>query len=224
MKFETLGSPARGAAEDNVNTQPPTPEGDSPDRLPPATPEPGGIAEPVRWGRLVKALGAIGRVVTSILAVICIVLFVWLVFVVTWQVFTRQVIRNSAPWTTEAATYSLVALGVIAIAYVYSERGHIAVEMFVEKLPPRAQKVQGVIIELVVVFFTVFVFVWGGSRVAVNAWDQSMAILPMTVGQVYLVLPIAGVLIVFYALTHIVGILAGAAKPLPDFDENAEAI
>ena len=40
----------------------------------------------------------------------------------------------------------------------------------------------------------------------------------------FLVLPIAGVIIVFYSLTHVVGILAGVEKPVPEFDENAEAI
>ena len=205
-----------------MNSSPPPPEDAAPASASPD--EPGRDAGPVRWPGLVRALDAARRVVTAVLALICIVLFVWLVFVVSWQVFTRQVLRNSAPWTAEAATVSLVVLAIVAIAYVYSERGHIAVETFIEKLPPAAQKVQAVIIELIVIFFTSFVFIWGGARVAESAWDQSMAILPITVGQVYLLLPLSGVLIVFYSATHIVGVLAGSEKPLPRFDENAEAI
>lgn len=213
-----------------MNSQPPgddipgtgptdTPDEDRPD---PAVSDASAPAGPVRWRGLMAGIGAVRRVVTWALAALCIVLFVWLVFVVSWQVFTRQVLRNSAPWTSEAATFSLVLLAIIAIAYVFSERGHIAVEMFVEKLPPNLQKVMGVVIELITIFFTVFVFIVGGARVAENAWEQSMAILPFTVGQVYIVLPIAGVLIVFYCLTHIIGILAGVEKPVPDFDETAE--
>jgi len=171
-----------------------------------------------------RMLDAVRRGVTGILAVICIVLFVWLVIVVCWQVFTRQVLHDSAPWTSEAATVSLVVFAMVAIAYVYSERGHIAVEMFIEKLPLAGQKVIAVVIELLVMFFTAFIFIWGGIRVSENAWGQSLSILPLSVGQIYLVLPVAGVLIVFYSLVHTLRVIAGAEKPLPEFDENAEAI
>lgn len=171
-----------------------------------------------------RALEVARRVVTAVLAALCIILFVWLVAVVCWQVFTRQVLHDSAPWTSEAATVSLVVFAMIAIAYVYSERGHIAVEMFIEKLPLAGQKIVAVLIELTVIFFTCFIFIWGGIRVAENSWGQSMSILPLSVGQIYLVLPVAGVLIVFYSLIHLLRVTAGVEQPLPEFDENAEAI
>lgn len=65
-----------------------------------------------------------------------------------------------------------------------------------------------------------------GARVPIlfDAWGQSLSSLPLTIGQVYLVLPIAGVLIVFFSLVHIVGILSGAENPIAEIDENAEAI
>lgn len=170
----------------------------------------------------VLAIGS--RAVTAVLAFLSMALFVWLVFVVCWQVFTRQVLHDSAPWTSEAATVSLVVFAMIAVAYVYSERGHIAVEMFIGKLPLAGQRITAVIIELIVMFFTVLVFIWGGIRVSENAWGQSLSILPFTVGQVYLVLPIAGVLILLYSLIHTVRVIAGIEAPLPEFDENAEAI
>ncbi|WP_165310816.1 TRAP transporter small permease [Microbacterium protaetiae] len=195
-----------------------------PDDEPHGGTPPGGEHGPVRWGGLVRVLSAIRRVVNAVLATLCIILFVWLVVVVAWQVFTRQVLHNSAPWTSEAATYSLVLLAIMAIAYVYSERGHIAVEMFVQKLPERGQTIMGLVIELIVIFFTVFVFIIGGARVAESTWHQKMAILPFSVGEVYVVLPLAGVLIVFYSIAHIIGILSGAEKAMPEFDENAEAI
>nr|WP_255622333.1 TRAP transporter small permease [Tessaracoccus sp. OS52] len=138
-----------------------------------------------------------------------------LVIIVAWQVFTREIVKNSAPWTQEAALFTFVVLAMLSAAYVFSERGHIAVEMLVEKLPMRGQKVMGIIIELVVIFFFISVFIMGGLRVAENAWGQGISTLPLTVGQIYLVMPLAGVLTCFYSLTHIVGILAGVEKPVP---------
>jgi TRAP-type C4-dicarboxylate transport system permease small subunit len=208
--------------EDSVTSQSPAPGDSSPDATPPdaTAPETAAIATTGFF----RVLDIARVVVTKVLAALCIVLFVWLVFVVCWQVFTRQVLRNSAPWTSEAATVSLVVFAMIAIAYVYSERGHIAVEMFIEKLPQVGQKIIAIVIELIVMFFTVFIFIWGGIRVAQNSWGQSLSILPLSTGQVYLVLPIAGVLIVLYSLIHTLRVIAGVEKPLPEFDENAEAI
>jgi TRAP-type C4-dicarboxylate transport system permease small subunit len=204
-----------------VNTQPP----DSGEHPPGDIPAAGaGPSEPRRWGALLRVLTVVRRVIDRLLAVLCIIAFVALVAIVSWQVFTREILNNSAPWTEEAARYMFIVLAVLAAAYVFSERGHIAVEMLIEKLSPRLQKVMGIVIELIVMFFIVLVFIIGGSRVAENAWDQDIATLPLSVGQVYLVLPIAGILILFYSISHIIGILAGVEKPLPEFDENAEAI
>ncbi len=195
-----------------MSTEPADPVGDPP-------PE-----GPVRWAPLVSALGRVRRVVDGVLAALCLVVFTALVIIVSWQVFTREVLHYSAPWTEEAARYTFVVLALVAAAYVFSERGHIAVEMLVEKFPARGQLVMGLVIEAIVIFFTAFVFVWGGWRIALNAWAQHLSTLPLTVGQVYLVMPVAGVLIIFYSVYHVVGILSGAESATPEFDENAEAI
>lgn len=207
-----------------MTTTPPGSGDTPPDDNSPGDARRHGGAEPVRWRGAVKVLGAMKSVIDRILAVICIVTFVALVAIVSWQVFTREVVNNSAPWTEEAARYMFVVLSVFAAAYVFSERGHIAVEILIEKLPPHLQKVMGIIIELVVIFFAVLIFIYGGARVAENAWSQDIATLPLSVGQIFLVLPIAGVLIAFYSIAHLIGILAGVEKPLPDFDESAEAV
>lgn len=211
-----------------MTSQSPAPgDDDAPDANPPDSNPPdstGTDAFAVETNGFFRALEFARRAITAVLAALCVVLFVWLVFVVCWQVFTRQVLHDSAPWTSEAATISLVVFAMIAIAYVYSERGHIAVEMFIEKLPLAGQKIIAVVIELIVMFFTVLVFIWGGIRVAENAWGQSLSILPFSVGQIYLILPVAGVLIVLYSLIHTLRVIAGVEKPLPEFDENAEAI
>jgi TRAP-type C4-dicarboxylate transport system permease small subunit len=219
-----MAKPRRGPTEVNVNTQPPDPGENSPSGNPPDDSEHNEPPHPVRWGGLLTVLGAIRRVLDRVLAGLCIITFLALVAIVSWQVFTREVINNSAPWTEEAARYTFIVLAVLAAAYVFSERGHIAVEMLIEKLPLRLQKVMGVIIELLVMFFIVLVFIVGGSRVAENAWSQDIATLPLSVGQVYLVLPIAGIVIVFFSLAHAIGILAGVEKPVPEFDENTEGI
>lgn len=200
-----------------MSTDPQTPGGDdSPDEVT--------SQEPVRWQPLMAVMKRVRAVLDRVLAGLCIVIFTALVIIVAWQVFTREVVNYSAPWTEEAARYTFVVLALIAAAYVFSERGHIAVEMLVEKLPNGGQRAMGILIEVIVIAFTLFTFVWGGWRISQNAWGQQLSTLPVSVGQIYLVMPIAGLLITFYSIYYILGILSGAERPTPEFDADAEAI
>lgn len=181
-------------------------------------------AGPARWHGLLTVLGAARKGVDRFLGWLCIIVFVALVAIVAWQVFTREVLNDTAAWTQEAAQYSFVVLAMIAAAYVFSERGHIAVEILIEKLPLRSRRAAAIVIELIVVFFIVSVFIIGGLAVAENSWQQHLSSLPLSIGQIYLIMPIAGVLILFYSLVQIIGILAGTEDPTPDTNDLGEAI
>lgn len=183
-----------------------------------------GAPDAERWHGLLAVMNRIRKGVDRLLGWLCIIVFVALVAIVAWQVFTREVLNNTASWTQEAAQYSFVVLAMIAAAYVFSERGHIAVEILIEKLPMRAHRAAAVVIELIVVFFIVTVFIIGGIAVAQNAWHQSLSSLPLTIGEIYMIMPIAGVLILFYSVVHLIGLLAGVVAPTSDNDEISEAI
>ncbi|HZK04412.1 MAG TPA: TRAP transporter small permease [Actinomycetaceae bacterium] len=177
-----------------------------------------------RPGGFVGVLMAFRRILELVLAGICLVLFVLLVIVVSWQVFTREVLQDTAPWTTEAAQYTFVVLALFAAAYVFGERGHIAVEMFVERFAPAGQKVAAVAIELVVSFFIFSVFILGGSLVAQGLWNQTLSTLPLTVGNIYVVMPIAGVIILYFSFTRIIAVLTGTEEAFPAIEDMGEAI
>ena len=74
-------------------------------------------------------------------------------------------------------------------------------------------------VQLAILAFSALVLTWGGYRVVSLAWDQNLTGLPVNVGPMYLALPIAGVLICFYTLYHLIRILTGAEKAV---DEEAE--
>lgn len=188
------------------------------------SPSPDGADAPRHVPRAVVILEQFRRILDRVLAVVCIVLFVALVVIVTWQVFTRQVLNNSAPWTQEAALYTFVVLSLLGAALVFSERGHIAVEILVDKFAAPVQKTVAVIVQLLIAFFAAFVFIVGGARIVDNAWDQAVSTLPITVGQVYLVLPVAGALIIVYSLIHLVRVVTGTEDPLPTLDDTTEAV
>lgn len=147
---------------------------------------------------------AVKKVLDKVLAVACVVLFAVLIVTVSWQMFTRQVLSSPSSWSEELAKYVFVWLGMFGAALVFSERGHIAVDFVVRKFSPRVQRLVGALVQLAVIVFSALALVWGGTRLAVLAWGQSLSTLPAHLGLVYLVLPITGVIITGYALYHLV--------------------
>ena len=135
---------------------------------------------------------------------ISIALFVVLVLVVIWQVFTRQVLQSPSGWTTTVSQYLFIWLVLFSVAMVFGERGHVAVDFFARLMPRPAQRVTSVLVELSVLAFALLGLVWGGIRGMSISFDQAIPGLPVTVGQMYLALPIAGVLIALFALEDLV--------------------
>ncbi|WP_448072392.1 TRAP transporter small permease [Georgenia yuyongxinii] len=152
-----------------------------------------------------------------------IILFAVLVGVVVWQVFTRQVIQDPATWTEEAARYTFVWLGFFAAALVFSERGHIAVDALVRLLPEAVQRVIAVLVQLAIIAFAGIVLIWGGWRAARGAMNQNLIALPFTVGQMYLVIPVTGVLVVVYALYHVIAVISRQEEAV-EIDENPDVV
>lgn len=157
------------------------------------------------------------------LKVSSVVLFAALVLTVMWQVFSRQVLSSPSAWSEELARYLFAWLGFFATALVFSERGHISVDVLIRKLSPKLQKVVAVIIQLAIISFAGLFLTWGGLRAAMTAWGQNLTALPTTIGPLFLVMPITGVLIVFYAIYHIWAILKGS-EYLISPDENPQVV
>lgn len=161
-----------------------------------------------------NAMGAVKKTLDKILKVISVALFALLVLIVVWQVISRQILQDPAGWTEELARFTFVWLGFFAATLVFAERGHIAVDFVARKSPPAVQKGSGILSELAIIAFAVLVLVWGGWRAVVGTWGQRLGVLPAQLGMVYIVMPIAGVLITFYAVYHLAGILTGHVSPL----------
>ena len=156
------------------------------------------------------------KVLDVVLTWACVVLFAALVLDVSWQVFTRQVLNQPSGWSEELAKYLFIWLGLFGSALVFGERGHIAVDFLMKKLPNAGQMISAVVVQLAILAFTALVLIWGGYLVVKLAWAQNLTGLPVNVGPLYLALPISGVLVAFYTIYHLVRILAGAENPVED--------
>lgn len=167
-------------------------------------------------------MDALKRVLDKVLYWVTVVLFAALVVIVVWQIVSRQVLNSPSTWTEEGARMTFVWLGLFASAFVFGERGHIAVEYVARKLPAGGERVLAVVVQAIVLTFAVVVLVWGGWRASQNAWLQELSAVPFTLGQMYLALPVSGILVAFYALYYIVEVGSGRTAPYGDHSDEGE--
>lgn len=167
-------------------------------------------------------LPAIRHALKSLLAVVSVTLFAVLVATTTWQVVSRQLLNEPSTWSEELARLLFVWLSFLGSAFLFAERGHIAVDFLARKLPFTGQRVAQIFVQVMVLLFALVGLVWGGYLAASIAWEQNLTALPFTIGWVYLVIPIAGVFIAVFALMDIVGLSVGETEPYPEIEDPVE--
>lgn len=151
----------------------------------------------------------------KILATVCIILFAFLVLLVTWQVITRFVFNDPSVFSEELAKYCFVWLVLFGSAYVFGENGHMSIEFIKDKFPTKLKMGVEVFIELTVIAFAAAVLVKGGYTVTALAWTQLSASLQIPVGYLYAAMPLSGICIIFYCLYNIYLIFV-KKKPLEE--------
>lgn len=152
-------------------------------------------------------MNVIKRTLDKVLGVFCVALLGFLVILVTWQVFTRFVLDDPSVISEELAKIVFVWLVLFGSAYVFGERGHMAIEFLKDKLPLKVKSIVEIFIEVVVFGFSAFVLVWGGIIATEMTLSQQSAALKVPVGYLYSALPISGVIVLFYCLYNIVVII-----------------
>lgn len=147
----------------------------------------------------------------------CIILFALLVGLVVWQVFVRVVLHSGDAWTEVAARTVFIWQGLIGAAYVIGEKDDVAIDFLVRKLPAGLVKSVEVVAHGVVGLFAGWVMVYGGMRVVSASWDDTVQLLPVPAGALFLAVVISGAIIVLYSILHIIQTIV---KPLEVVDEE----
>ncbi len=88
----------------------------------------------------------------------------------------------------------------------------------VRKFPAIVVKIFEVLAFTIVAGFAIWVMIWGGIELSSSAMDQTVELLPFAQGQLYLVLPVAGVLITIYCILHIIHAITTEVKIVNEED------
>jgi len=124
---------------------------------------------------------------------------------VLWQVFSRFIVGNPSSFTDELARYLMIWLGVLGAAYVSGQNMHVAINVIPSKSSVRSQKKMKLIVHILVITFCLLALVIGGSRLVYITYilEQQSPALRLPLAAVYSVLPISGLLIIYYKISDI---------------------
>lgn len=145
---------------------------------------------------------SITRVLDTILIYALILLMVAMVFSVSWQVVSRYVFASPSSWTEEVARFLLIWIGVLGASYAFRTGVHLGLDILPKKLTGQAAVVLKWFTILAVMVFSVTVLIIGGGSLVALTWElkQYSAVLGLPIAYIYSVIPIAGLLICYYAI------------------------
>jgi len=125
---------------------------------------------------------------------------------VLWQVFSRFIVRDPSSFTEELARYLLIWVGLLGASYASGHKMHLAIDVLVERLKGKRRALAELSIQSLIFLFALFVMVIGGLRLVIVTLtlNQISASLQIKLGFVYLVVPLSGALIMFYAFAAII--------------------
>lgn len=149
-----------------------------------------------------KIYTTLNKVIEALLAVI----FGLLVIDVVWQVVSRYVVGQSSSFTEEFARFSLIWLTVLGAAHINgSKDGHLSMDFLLTKLPEEKKiKRQKIIQIMMAVFALVIMVVGGGNLVYITlSLGQTSSALQVPLGFVYAIVPVSGLIIIFFSYYNI---------------------
>lgn len=133
---------------------------------------------------------SVDKILGSILALMLAIMTVD----VLWGVFTRYVMGDQASWSEELARFLLIWIGILGAAYASGQDMHLSIDLIKNK-PVK-------LIAALIILFALGVMVVGGTRLVLLTAElgQTSPALGLPMSLIYTVVPISGLLIIFYRL------------------------
>lgn len=141
-----------------------------------------------------------------VLEVFLVILMSVLVIDVLWQVFSRYLLSSPSSFTDELAGFLLIWVGLLGAAYVAGRKEHLAIDILIQKSPPERQRKLQYLIHSLIFLFALFVMFVGGTILMYTRFvlQVKSAALQLSLGYVYIIIPISGLIIMFYEVIHMI--------------------
>ena len=148
------------------------------------------------------------HILNKVLELSLVILMSVLVLDVLWQVFSRYLLSSPSSFTDELAGFLLIWVGVLGAAYVAGRKEHLAIDILIQRSPPARQRFLLYLIHSLIFLFALSVMVTGGFILVYSRFvlQVKSAALQLPLGFVYIVLPISGLIIMFYEVLHMLNL------------------
>ncbi|MGD8452798.1 MAG: TRAP transporter small permease [Phycisphaerae bacterium] len=154
-----------------------------------------------------RAVRTIRTVLDRFLEALVAIVMAVLVLDVSWQVFTRYVLKDPSTWTDELATFLIVWVAFLGAAVGLRRGAHLGMDYFVDRLPARRRAYVNVFIHVCTGLFSLSVMTIGGLILVVRKFhlQETSPALGLNLAWVYAALPISGLFLTMYSVELFVG-------------------
>lgn len=125
---------------------------------------------------------------------------------ILWQVASRYVLNNPSSFTDELARYLLIWTGLLGAAYATGKNLHLAIDILPGKIDNhKVRHGLYLLAKGMIACFALLAMVAGGTRLVYISWflDQNSPALNVPLGIVYTVVPLSGLIILFYVFSDL---------------------
>lgn len=127
---------------------------------------------------------------------------------VSWQVFGRYVLNDTPTWAESLALLLVLYVTMFGVAVGVRDSGHIGLESFLVLAPDWLRlKMEFLIHGLILLFGAAMA--WSCVSLAESVWDYRLPTLGISEGWKYVPASICGVLIVLFAIEHLIALAHG---------------
>lgn len=127
-----------------------------------------------------------------------------IVAIVSADVFCRNVLRFSIKWAQEVSLLLIVWMTFLSMAIGEEKNQHIAIELFYNLFPKPVKKFFDVVNKLILMIVGVFLAYYG-AKLVVSTWSSTLAATKWPAGMLYLMIPVGGGFMAFFALLDLLG-------------------
>jgi TRAP-type C4-dicarboxylate transport system permease small subunit len=142
------------------------------------------------------------------LEILAATMLVAICFIVFAGVFFRYFLHIGLGWTEELARYLQVWMTFVGATVAVKRWGHFQLTIVHRIIPASAQRYTRIFAVLVVLALAA-VMIRHGIAITRISWNQATPYMDWNVGYLYLVVPVCGVLMVGFAIRHLVDALRG---------------
>ncbi|MDE6182135.1 MAG: TRAP transporter small permease [Eubacteriales bacterium] len=146
----------------------------------------------------------IRKILDKILEIACVAIFVFITLVGLYQIITRYVFNSPSTVSEELLIFAFTWLSLLASTLVFGKKEHMRMSFLADRLKGNGGIYLDIVAEIMAFIFSIVVLVYGGIEITKLTMTQITASLGITMGYIYIILPISGVLICVYNVLNLI--------------------